>query len=1174
MEPQFVDLLIRLGAAPAQGAAYPVEAVVDGDAQYYGGLLELDRAALLVEILDVRAYGARLGEALFSTPIQRAYDRARARAEERSEGRLRLRLQIDPDASELQAIHWERLMLSHRGLALPAAATLETPFSRYIALEESPPPPLSERPLSLLIAIANPTGLAAWGLAPIDVEREIRGLWEALADLANPATLSLTILPGRGGLPPALTRSLEGQGCRILAGATGSGGLTEAMRQFHLLHLIAHGAFRPGQNGRSGHTRLFLEAPDGSAELAHDDDLVARWAAASPLPRLIYLAACETGVRGDAETEPFVGLGPKLVAAGVPAVVAMQDQVPIEFSGAFTRRFFQALLTHGAVDRALNEARWLLLEGRSPDWSIPVLYMRLEAGRLLAPDPLRESLEAMIAWSRDSLSQTEPPLPIEAVRAPAGVDAAALRRLEQTTEAGYELAQAARELLLAPAPSVQPFTVLLGGEGTGKSVYLRMLVGQLAEESLSGGAERRWVPLLLDPSAEPVERAGSGLARSSGLEAILSGALRRFWPDLTLRHFRELWTDPSGPVFLVLVDNADSLTEAGRAALFRDLSALALRARRHRFLVVCSASWIHQGRAADLPVTDYLVVKRMSFQRVESWLSALAEPAGEELRAALRDRRLFDLAGLPWLVVHMLARTRLGEPPRSRRAVLAGFVEGALASLPSRRGIRGRALESLRLLALELQLGRQRVLSLERTLEILDRVRGKREYRLLEMLDALTEARMLMRIGQDQLQFSYAPLQAYCSADAIRGSPNFATLADDITATLGRLSRLRWWADTLVLLSGMIDDVDTLISLILQGAGIGQEERVFLAARCIEENVVTILSPFLREQTVAALLHLTNVDYEPRVRVRVRAIRSLQRLQETSAIPQLARIAMEPVRKGWKGNHLPEYSFVRLAAVAALRTMGQPAKTYVHAEHPRLAELMDLWMDADVPAIVRRLQDEDALVGSIAAFLLGLLRLPEADDRLIEQFMRPDQDGLLSWALSDALTMIDPGRVAREAILPFIHPGSGVPLALPGESRAGQRIRRRQFAYLIGKVKPRSPCAQLYLDRCISELTDVALKGYAIRAFGDLMETGQKRLLERLAIGDFTGVAVGRRWSDADRHWLRQAAVETLAEIGDIDSVHRLRRERRPDQPWTPELELALFRTGEEIAARALEVEG
>jgi hypothetical protein len=1174
MEPGFVDLLIRIGSAGAEGRQYPVEAVIDGQAEFFGGNLELDPEALLAQALDVAAYGEILSAALFSRPIQRAYDHAFSRARERCAGRLRLRLQIDPDASELQALRWERLTLRQEGRTTPAAVAMQTPFSRYTALEQERPAPLSERPIQMLIAVANPQGLEDWRLPPADVEREVSSLWEGLASLASPANLTISVLPGRSGLSTRLVEALQGRGGRVLTGMTGIAALSDLMRQFHVVHLIAHGSFRPGPSGSPGSTRLLLEAPDGAPDLVTDDELASRWGAAAPLPRLVYLAACESAVRGDSATQAFVGLGPKLVAAGVPAVVAMQDQVPMDVSTALTRRFFESLLLHGAVDQALNEARWLLYERRSLDWSIPVLYMRLEEGRLFSPDPQREALQAMAAWSREGLGRLEPPLPIEVVHAPADAGAAALARLEHAEEAGYEIEQIAPELVLAEEGESQPFVVLLGGEGTGKSVYLRSLVGKVAEESLNGLRSQDYLPLLLDLAGDPGGDQRSALGRGAGTEGLLFAALRRFWPDLAPRRFRALCTDPKGPTFLFLIDNTNALTGTERLTLFQDLSALMGHGKRHRFLVSCDPSWLHQGYIKELPVTDFLVVKRLSFPRVESYLSSLGDPAGDELGEALRAQRLFDLAGLPWLLVHMLKDTRAGRPPRSRTAVLAGFINSALGTLPTRGGIRLQARESLRAMARELQFRRCRSLPLERTLEVLDAVRSKREYRLLEMLDALVDSRLLARVGQDQVQFSYPGLQAYCCADALQSRGDRKALVDDIAATLGRLSRLRWWANTLVLFAGMTEEIDTLVASILQGSSAGQEERVFLAARCIEENAGVALDPLLREQLVAALLQRADPSQEPRVSVRTRAIRAIQRLQEKSAIPHLVRIAFAPARTNWLGKHVVEYSPVRLAAIEALRSLGRPALYLVRAELPVLAELLGHWIAADVAGIEQHLLAGDGQERPVAAFLLAMLRRPESDDRLIVHFHRAGHDQATSWALTDALTLVEPGRVAREAILPYVDPGSGEPRRFEGASQAAQRDRRRQIAYLIGRLKPRDPWARRYLEHCVLEPLDVPLKGYAIRAFGDLLDTSQKGQLERLALGDFTGVATGRRSSERDRLWLRQVAVETLALIGDSETVQRLRRERRPDQPWTPELELALFRTGEEIASRVWEAAG
>lgn len=1174
MEPGFVDLLIRIGSTGAAGRQYPVEAVIDGSSEFFGGILELDTQALLAQTLDLAAYGDTLSEALFSRPIQRAYDQAFSRAQERCAGRMRLRLQIDPDASELQALRWERLTLRQRGRAMPAAVAMETPFSRYTALEQERPAPLGERPIRMLIAVANPLGLDGWRLPPVDVEAEVSSLWEGLAGLTSPADLMLSVLPGRSGLSTQLTDALQGHGGRVLSGMTGIAALSDLMRQFQVVHLIAHGAFRAGAAGGAGSTRLLLEAPDGAPDLVTDDELASRWGAATPLPRLVYLAACESATRGDSTRQAFVGLGPKLVAAGVPAVVAMQDPVPMDVSQALTRRFFESLLRHGVVDQALNEARWLLYERRSLDWSIPVLYMRLAQGRLFDPDPLRETLQGMVAWSHEDLGRLEPPLPIEVVHAPADAGAAALARLEHAEEAGYAVEQIAPELLLAGDCESQPCVVLLGGEGTGKSVYLRGLVGQLAEQSLSGVRSQGYLPLLLDLASAPADDRRGALGRGAGLEELLCAALRRFWPDLTPRRFRALWTDPQGPILLLLIDNTNALNGSERMTLLQDLSTLAHRGRRHRVLMSCDPSWLHQAYTKELPVTDFLLVKRLSFPRVESYLSSLEDPAGKELGEALREHRLFDLAGLPWLLFHMLKDTRASRPPRSRTAVLAGFIASALCTLPPHGGIRGQARESLRALAHELQFRRCRSLPLERTLEVLDAVRSKREYRLLEMLDALVEARLLARVGQDQVQFTYPGLQAYCCADALHSLGDWRVLVDDIAATLGRLSRLRWWANTLVLFAGMTEDIDTLVASILHGSSAGQEERVFLAARCIEENAGVAVDPLLREQLVAALLQLADPSYESRIPVRTRAIRALQRLQEESAIPHLVRIAFAPARTNWLGKQVVEYSPVRLAAIEALRSLGHPALTQVRAELPVLAELLGHWIDADVAGIEHHLLAGDQVERPVAAFLLGMLRRPEADDRVIAHFQRPDNDQTTSWALTDALTLVDPARVAKEAILPFVDPGSGAPRRFDGASQAAQRDRRRQIAYLIGRLKPRDPWARRYLEHCLREHQDVALKGYAIRAIGELLDTGQKRSLERLALGDFTDIATGPRWPQRDCLWLRQVAVETLALIGDSETIQRLRRERLPDQPWTPELELALFRTGEEIASRAWEAAG
>jgi hypothetical protein len=53
-------------------------------------------------------------------------------------------------------------------VALDLAAAEATPFSRYIAGAWIPGSPILKRPIRILVAVANPSNLADFGLAAID----------------------------------------------------------------------------------------------------------------------------------------------------------------------------------------------------------------------------------------------------------------------------------------------------------------------------------------------------------------------------------------------------------------------------------------------------------------------------------------------------------------------------------------------------------------------------------------------------------------------------------------------------------------------------------------------------------------------------------------------------------------------------------------------------------------------------------------------------------------------------------------------------------------------------------------------------------------------------------------------------------------------------------------------
>ena len=89
------------------------------------------------------------------------------------------------------------------------------------------------------------------------------------------------------------------------------------------------------------------------------------------------LSACQGGGRSH-DAGALAAFGPRLVAAGVPAVVAMQDDVAVATADAFAARFFEVLLDPvdgGVIDHAVAVAR-----GRVADQPLGLSRRRRKPG--------------------------------------------------------------------------------------------------------------------------------------------------------------------------------------------------------------------------------------------------------------------------------------------------------------------------------------------------------------------------------------------------------------------------------------------------------------------------------------------------------------------------------------------------------------------------------------------------------------------------------------------------------------------------------------------------------------------------------------------------------------------------------------------------------------------------
>ena len=342
MDDPFLDIEIRIEKHEVAG--YPIEITVGGE-QVFDGWMAAD-AVSRVSSLAPTEDGQRLLRSLFAdAALLSAWAEARGRSVRR-----RIRLRIAPDAPELHAAPWELLQDGN----VMFAADADTPFSRYLPTEVPWGTAIETRPIRMLVAVSAPDDVDRYNLSPVDVAEEQDVLRRALMEDRS-AGIHLDFLDA----PMTLER------------------LESALRQgYHVLHFVGHGVY----SAQAQQAALFMQDDDGRIRRVLDDDLAGMLARQGVQPHVVFLAACQSAARSN--TGSFLGLAPKLVAAGVPAVLAMQDRVTVTTARKFAATFYRRLLEYGLVDVAANEARSTLLTAGRFDAGVPVLFMRLKSGRV------------------------------------------------------------------------------------------------------------------------------------------------------------------------------------------------------------------------------------------------------------------------------------------------------------------------------------------------------------------------------------------------------------------------------------------------------------------------------------------------------------------------------------------------------------------------------------------------------------------------------------------------------------------------------------------------------------------------------------------------------------------------------------------------------------------------
>jgi len=679
----YTDLLLRIFPLDAANNVYPIEAELSDGSRFTGGQLKLDQEALLAQQSDAEAYGTALFKSLFAGDLRRAYDKATSLAEAETGGRLRVRLWVDDDAVELHAIPWERLYTQQRDTLIPLGAATLTPFSRYTSLETREPLPIAETPLRMLVVVANPTNLPG-GLAPANVDLEVENIRKSLAELRRDNKIQVTLMPGRTGLAPALKERLTQEGYTVIEGVSNLFNLAPHLAKCHIFHFIGHGAFRKTAGGGGGTAALYLEKADGAWQAVKDEEIVSMLTAVGTLPHLTFLVACESASRDPGAASPFVGLGPKLVQAGVPAVVAMQDQVPVELARLLSGEFYARLAEHGEVDRALNQARRQVFDQKSTAWAIPVLFMRIKSGRLFGAET-----------EDDAPAPGEPPF----------------KGLQYFTENDADKFFG-RELLTAKLVGrlreSRFLAVVVGASGSGKSSVVRagMLPALKSGEKLADGTLppegcARWPRYILTPAARPLEMLAAALTRDSDSVSATTALIEDLAVDQRALHLyaQKLITRNTGGAqrLLVIVDQFEEIftlckDEATRRAFINNLLYASASTTDGPTVVIIVFRADFYAKCGQYDNLREAVSQRQEFvgpmnrDELRRAIETPAQRGGWDLEAGLVEVILKDVGEEPGalpLLQHALLETwkrRRGRLMTIKGYTDAGGVSGAIAN--------------------------------------------------------------------------------------------------------------------------------------------------------------------------------------------------------------------------------------------------------------------------------------------------------------------------------------------------------------------------------------------------------------------------------------------------------------------------------------------------------------
>jgi hypothetical protein len=304
-------------------------------------------------------------------------------------------LRFSKNATDLGAYPWELLYSPDESFLFSGQRAALT---RYVTCNQSSPDFLKANELNLLLVTARPEGDPK---LPFLIDGEGKAIEAGLAELIQRGCINLETLPSAS--PDS------GSTWKILSEYLTTHQDKDAP---HIFHFDGHGGF----GRRCPRCRMLNSADDATcrgANCSHrldgdpqgylafeQENKHPHWVSAQELSnllkgtkvRLAVLTACKSAMVGGESV--FGGMGPALIQAGVPAVVAMQFSVTVGAAKDFVQHFYLSLSQREPLTSAMSQARAMLFGEHRAAWYRPVLYLRADKnpeGRLFEtdmPDPV------------------------------------------------------------------------------------------------------------------------------------------------------------------------------------------------------------------------------------------------------------------------------------------------------------------------------------------------------------------------------------------------------------------------------------------------------------------------------------------------------------------------------------------------------------------------------------------------------------------------------------------------------------------------------------------------------------------------------------------------------------------------------------------------------------------